>query len=223
MKNMTMIEVVKELQKQGHDVEYYVRKDGGILVRKIDGTKFPTGASGNTMARQIVGADISSARVQQLKYATRAKKTLRAMKTKNIEIEDKIKAEWQRVKRKWNKAFKAKEGKPHPAGYFGWSRIKYTMEHYGKEEALRRIVEAEKYASGIAYEKNVKELAIQVKLAGDKFNSKELADLYDLILENAYAIREEWIRPAYDALYKLNAGVSPKQVANDVRAILRLK
>ena len=134
---MTMMEVVRQLQTQGHEVDFYVRKDGGILVKKIDGERFTTGASGNARARQIVGASISEARISQLKYATRARKV------KKPNIDDAVKKEYDRVKKKWNKAFKAKGGKPHPAGYFGWNRIKYAVEHYGKEEALRRIREAE--------------------------------------------------------------------------------
>ena len=39
---------------------------------------------------------------------------------------------------------------------------------------------------------------------------------------NAYAIKEETIAPAYDELYKLNAGQDPKDVANNLRRILRL-
>ena len=71
---MTMMEVVRQLQAQGHEVDFYVRKDGGILVKNIDGEKFPSGASGNARARQIAGASISEARISQLKYATRARK-----------------------------------------------------------------------------------------------------------------------------------------------------
>lgn len=213
---MTMREVVKQLQEQGHEVDFYVRKDGGILVRKIDGEKYPSGASGNARARQLVGANISEARTSQLKYATRARKV------KKPSLDDDIKREWQRVKKKWNKAFKAKGGKPHPAGYFGWNRINRAIKEYGKEEALRRILEAEKYASGIAYSKNVEYLVKLIKDAGKKLQSKSLLKLADDLSDNAYIIRDEWIKPAYDRLYDLNKGDSPEDVAKDVRAILRL-
>ena len=214
---MTMIEVVQTLQAQGHEIDYYVRKDGGILVKNIDGQKFPSGASGNAVARQMAGAQISEARVAQLKFATRARKV------KKPTLDDEVKKEWQRVKKKWNKAFKAKNGKPHPAGYFGWNRINRAIKEYGREEALRRIREAEKYASGVAYAKNVEQLAGFILDAGTKYNSQALTKLSQDVLENAYAIRDEWIYPAYEALYKLNDGVPPEQVASNVRTILRLK
>lgn len=213
---MTMMEVVRQLQAQGHEVDFYVRKDGGILVKNIDGEKFPTGASGNARARQIAGASISEARISQLKYATRARKV------KKPSLDDEIRKEFERVKKKWNKSFKSKGGKPHPAGYFGWKRIKYAIDHYGREEALRRIREAERYASGIAYTKNVEILAQYIKSVGDQLNSPELIKLSEDLIANAYSIKEEWIKPAYDELYKLNQGVPPKEVAKNTRAILRL-
>lgn len=213
---MTMMEIVKQLQDQGHEVEFYIRKDGGILVRRIDAEKYPSGASGNKRARQIVGATLSEARSSQLKYATRQRKV------KLPDLDAEIEKEYKRVKKKWNKAFKSKEGKPHPAGYFGRNRIKYYIEHYGKEEALNRIKEAEKYASGIAYSADVRILAMFVEDDARKHESQELHDLSKDILENAYSIRDEWIQPAYDELYKLNAGALPEEVAKNVRAILRL-
>ena len=214
---MTMIEVVKELQAQGHEVDFYVRKDGGILVKSIDGKKYPRGASGNKEARSMLGerAQISEARESQLKYATRSRKV-------KYNIDEEIEKEYRRVKRKWNKAFKSKKGKHHPAGYFGKRRIKYLMEHYSKEEVLSRIREAERYASGIAYSKNVIILATFIRNAGAQYKSQELLDLADDLEEQAYSIREEWIQPAYDELYELNHGASPTDVARNTRRILRL-
>lgn len=213
---MTMMQVVRLLQSQGHSVDFYIRRDGGILVRAIDGERYPSGASGNARARQLVGTNISEARAKQLKYATRSRKA------KRVGLDDEVKREFERVKKQWNKAFKSKKGKPHPAGYFGWRRIKYAQDKYGKEEALRRIREAEKYASGIAYAKNVESLAFFIRSAGEQYGSEELKILADDLIANAYTIREEWIAPAYDRLYELNQGVNPKDVANNVRNILRL-
>ena len=210
-----MREVVRQLQSQGHSISFHVRSDGGILIRTLDGVRYQ-GAKGNAVARQLVGITISKARSEQLKYATRARRV------KKPTLDDEIRKEFERVKKKWNKAFKAKGGKPHPAGYFGWARIKYSIEHYGKEETLRRIREAEKYASGIAYQENVRQLAFYIQDCGAQYSSPELTQLGKDLLENAYSIRDEWIKPAYDELYKLNAGVPPKEVAKVTRAILRL-
>ena len=143
-----MIQVVNELVARGHRVTYYKRKDGGILITSIDGVKYKA-AKGNTRAREMVGAELSSARKSQLAYAQRQRRLPRDPK-------DEIYQEYLRVKDIWSKKIKAKKGKKHPAGYFGWKRILYSIKHHDKEEALRRIREAEKYAEGLAYSKNIK-------------------------------------------------------------------
>ena len=212
---MTMIQIVRQLQSQGHSINFHVRSDGGILIRSIDGMHY-SGATGNAVARQMVGVEISKAREKQLKYATRARRI------KAPSLDDELEKEYKRVKKLWSKAFKAKKGEPHPAGYFGKNRIKYAVKHYGREEALRRIREAEKYASGIAYSKNVEELAKFILSVANMYQSPELQKLSEDLVDNAYSIRDEWIKPAYDELYKLNAGVPPKEVARNTRKILRL-
>lgn len=216
MKNKTMRQIVQELMAGGHQVDFYIRKDGGILIRSIDGERF-SGADGNTRAREMTGQEISVARAKQLSYALEVRQH-----PVKIEVKDSIREAYLRVKKKWNKAFKSKKGIPHPAGYFGWKRIKTAIKDYGEEEALRRINEAEKYASGIAYSKNVEHLAGFIKDAGTKYGSQELIKLAEDLLANAYAIRDEWILPAYEKLYDLNDGIDPKQVALETRRILRL-
>ena len=211
-----MREVVQELISKGHQVIYSSRKDGGILIRYIDGKHY-TGAKGNTAARSMTGQELSQARAKQLKYATQVRKH-----PVKVNVSDAIKEEYDRVKKLWDKAFKSKKGIPHPAGYFGWKRIKTSVKYYGEAEALRRISEAEKYASGIAYSKNVKQLAGFILFSGEQYQSEELKKLAQDLTDNAYAIKEEWIYPAYERLYDLNKGHDPKQIAQDVRKILRL-
>lgn len=218
---MTMMQIVQELISQGHQVDVYIRKDGGILIKSIDGQRF-SGAKGNTRAREMTGQKLSEARFAQLKFATGTRKQLRTPSLKKTEIKDAINEEFKRVKKIWNKAFKARKGKPHPAGYFTKARIKKAIRDFGEEEALRRIGEAEKYATGVAYDKNVKYLVAYIRSSAGQYESQELASLADDIEANAYAIREEWIVSAYDELYKLDKGVSPQEVASMVRKILRL-
>lgn len=219
---MTNLQVVQTLIAQGHRIRYSRRSDGGILVKEIDGLRFPSGAKGNQVARQMAGVGFSEAREKQLKYATRTRERYRTHPKSINSVDKEIKERFKEVKKIWGKRFKATKGKPHQAGYFGWSRIQYTIEKYGKAEALRRIEEAERYALGYAYSKNVKYLIIQIRDAGNKYQSNELLNLADDVEANMYQIKEDWIYPAYDELYKLNSGASPKDVAENVRKILRL-
>ena len=214
--NKSMIQIVAELTAKGHNIKYSIRKDGGILIRSIDGEHF-YGAKGNARARAMVGATLSKARSAQLQYATRAR-----MRPVRTTLSERVQQAFERVKKLWRKAFKAKGGKPHPAGYFSKRHIKYVYKQYGEEKALELIAEAERYATGIAYSKNVQHLADYIKMAGTQYESEELNKLADDILLNAHAIKEEWIYLAYQALYDLNTGKDPKEVAQKVRRILRL-
>ena len=70
---MSVRELVKALRKEGHKVTYRKRKDGGILIKSIDGQKFK-GAKGNLLARQMLGINLSEKRALQSRYATVKKK-----------------------------------------------------------------------------------------------------------------------------------------------------
>lgn len=214
--NKSMIQIVAELTAKGHNIKYSIRKDGGILIRSIDGEHF-YGAKGNARARAMVGATLSEARSAQLKYATQVR-----VHPVKIEVKEEIKEAYLRVKKIWNRAFRAKGGKPHPAGYFGWKRIKTSIKEWGEEEAMRRILEAEKYATGIAYSKNVQHLVDYIRMTAEQVESNELKQLAEDLADSAYTIRDEWTLPAYEALYALNKGRDPKEVAQKVRRILRL-
>lgn len=213
--------IASELMSQGHQIEFYVRKDGGILITNIDGQKF-SGAKGNERARQMTGQKLSEARFAQLKYATASKKLLNSPRFKKIKVPDAVKKEYERVHGKWTKAFKAKGGKPHPAGYFGKVRLLKAVERGGEEGAKTSISEAERYSTGIAYSKNVETLAVQIEIAGANYESDELMQLAQDLRDNASSIKDEWIYPAYQELYKLDKGYDIREVVNNVRKILRL-
>lgn len=212
---MTMMKVVSQLQKEGHKVTYYIRKDGGILIKSIDGRSY-SGATGNAAARSMVGATISEARTSQLKYITKERSKRRRT------LEGKVAEEYKKVKKVWNKRFKAKKGEASGHGYLPRSKVRYIYETYGEEEALRRLSNMERYAMGIAYPENIQALADEVMRLANLKHSTELSKLADDILANkeTNVIKEESLYPAYEELYKINQGEDPRTVAISVRVIL---
>ena len=68
--NMKVKSLVSELLKRGYDVTYRIRKDGGILITSIDSHKYK-GATGNRVARMLLGEELSARRKQQLTKITR--------------------------------------------------------------------------------------------------------------------------------------------------------
>ena len=215
---MTVREIIKKLEAQGHIITWRERSDGGVLITSIDGKKY-TGAKGNSIARTMIGVELSKKRESQLSGATKTKKLLRT-------APQRVKERWRKVRDLWRKTFKPRGGKPNPAGTLSWKRIKYALDMYGEEEAMRRLDEAERYAQGLAYTKNVEALAEYIAMYSEQLDDPEMKKEYksiaDTLMENIYMIREEWIPKAYEELYKINAGKNAKEVARRVRRILHL-
>lgn len=213
---MNVRQIVNKLRSEGHSVTYYVRKDGGILIKTIDGQRF-TGATGNMYARAMSGATLSTKRAAQLSRITWTGKRAKSY------IEDReIKRLLQKVQRKWNQAFPHKRGEIPAVGLKTSKKVKWSLEHKGKEETIRLLQEAERYASGKAYSENIRQLADYVEDSGVKLNSDDLLQLAQDIRESAWMIKEDSIQPAYHELYKLNQGADPKEVARLVRKVLQI-
>ena len=196
---MTIRQIAKELTAQGYDIRYRVRKDGGVLITKINNQRF-TGATGNKLARQILGQDISEPRRAQLERIT----------SERTDVENLYK-EYLRVKRKWTKA-----NLPKNAGKLTFKKFKKAIKEKGKAEALRFLGEKEKYASGIAYSKNVEALASYVEQTASLIEADEFYDLAEEIRANDGNIRDEWIQPAYDELYRVNTEPITDSLINDI-------
>ena len=194
---MTIREIIEELTKQGHVVEFYERPDGGVLIKSIDGVKFK-GATGNAMARQMTGQTISEKRKSQLTKITESRTT------GNKEL-DKI---LRKVQKKWNKAFGKKKKRKKGAGKITAQKVKWRLEHKGLEETKRSLKEKEKYAEGIAYELNVQSLADEVRRTGEiysEFDPNGEFERIALFIESTMnSFREEWIYPCYEVLYEID-------------------
>lgn len=225
VKHKTMREVVSDLEKQGHSVTYYVRKDGGILIQSIDGQRF-TGATGNMYARAMIGETLSTKRANQLSRITWSGKRAKSqISNKYKKIKDKLK----QVQRKWREAF----GVNPPVGKKTSKKVKWQIENKGVEETERLLNEAERYAKGQAYTKNIGYLVDRILDYAEKFKIKndgkpsdvqlKLINLADEIMDNKDKIMEKKILVAYEALYDLDHGIPPEDVINNVRGILGLK
>ena len=211
---MNLRQIVDKLRQEGHSITFYVRKDRGILVKTIDGQRF-TGAEGNKVVRAMAGQTLSAKRSAQLSRITYTGERAKAY------FEDReVKRLLRRVQRKWNKAFPHKRGESPSVGLKTSKKIKWSLEHRGREETIRLLTEAERYASGKAYTENIRQLADHVEDSGLKYQSDDLIQLANDIRENAWMILEESIQPAYDRLYDLNKGEDPREIAKDVRKIL---
>lgn len=212
---MTMREIVQVLRDDGHKVEYRNRKDGGILITAIDSTSF-TGASGNNMARILVGdrAKLSASRKTQLKI-------IKPAKGKKEKID--VLTEDDKAKIKEIQKIYSKNKVPISQGRITRRLIRKIIKEEGRVKALEKLQQAERYASGFATSKTLDALTGYINQINALVESELLDELVDKINANDGLIRDEWIKPAYDALYMINKGKPIEDVVNEVETILHLK
>lgn len=216
-RNLTIREIIKILREEGHTVEFYERKDGGVLIKSIDGVKYK-GASGNKVGRWMSGQTISEKRASQLQKITttgaRAKKTI---------TDTEVKKALQKAQRVWNKAFPHKRGEKPDVGLKTSKQVKWNLEHKGKEETLRLLKESERYARGLAYHEGIKDFVEQLQEWNKKKKNPSVAQLISDIIIKQDKIRFEWLMDAYSTAYKLNdATYSTEDVVRMIRGNLHL-
>lgn len=149
---MKLINLVKELQAQGVDIKYRVRKDGGILITQVSGMRF-TAAEGNRFVRKMTGETLSEDQLKQREKIKPPKKISPARR-KKPPIPENVKKQIQKLQRLYRKD--KKRGKPTISNY------RYNVEHYGEEEANRLLKQSEYYVKGIAYTENIEALIMRL-------------------------------------------------------------
>ena len=192
---VTIKMIINTLEEKGNKVTYYKRKDGGYLIKSINGEKF-SGAKGNAKAREMVGAKISRKRASQLANITYVNKEFR--KLPSI-----VKKEFYDVKKSWNT--NVKNGK-----YKKGTALKVYQE-YGQEELLYKSIQNQRYALGLARYNNVDMFLYWlddiIRMIENATKAKLLQILRDRISEKKSLIREydlqDVILMIYDALHDL--------------------
>ena len=211
---MTIRAIIGALQQKGYSISFRKRRDGGVIITKIGEERF-SGAKGNLLARSLLGESLSTKRSEQLSKITKERTELKELYK-----------EYRRVTRKWRTS-----NLPTSAGKMSFKKFKRAIKEQGKEKALEFLYEKEKYASGLAYSKNIKALALYIEELASRLDDFDYdgGDLYDLardVENNDGNIRDEWLKPAYDELYKLNNEPLTdnliKEIVRNVKRILHI-
>ena len=171
-KSMSMRQVVDMMRNVGYKVSFYVRKDGGIRITKIDGRTF-RGSSGNVRAREIVGTQLSERRAKQLSKLETPKGKGSYDKRRRKKLDKEVVKKIHKIQRQFNKT--KSEGKPTQKNY------RWVLEHFGKEEADRLLSQADLYSRGIAYDLNIDALVERLTMDMEKADTKDQAKIQALI------------------------------------------
>ena len=177
------------------------------------------GATGNMYGRALIGEKLSTKRANQLSRITWTGKRAKSQISHKY---DAVKKQLERTQRIWRKAF----GKDSPVGKITAKKVKWSIEHRGEEETKRLLKEAERYAKGKAYTKNIQHLVDYIRDTADRvrITSPESAmlldNLADDMVSNAWMIKEEAIYPTYYELYKINQGIPIEDIVRNIRRII---
>lgn len=217
-KSMSMRQVVNMMEQVGYKVSFYVRKDGGIRITKIDGRTF-RGSSGNVRAREIVGTKLSERRARQLSKLTTPKGKGSYDKRRKKKLDEGVIKRIQKIQRQFKKT--KSEGQPTRRNY------RYVLEHYGKAEADRLLSQADLYSRGIAYDLNIDALKDRLTSDMEKLPAKDQIKVQKLIdrLESMKGVlKETTLQKIVDetgSLYQWEQGrINTDEMIRSVNSIL---
>lgn len=195
---MTIKNIIDELRKLGMNVEARKRCDGGYIITKINNMTF-SGAKGNQYARQVLGVELSQARIEQTSF--NVKKYIAGKKQKTLDEE--MKKKLRKVQKTWRKNKVGGEAK------ITAKKVKRHLKEHGREETEEYLRKMNRYGEGYAYEENVEYLAQYIEDVArglDLTNEKYAAKFYELaeqVRSRSAFFREDWIQRVYQVLYSI--------------------
>ena len=193
---MKVEEMIKAMEEMGFKVSARKRTDGGMIISKINNMTF-TGSKGNSYARQVLGIEMSQARIEQVHY--NVAKYIEGSK-KKATLDQEMKGKLRKVQRLWRK-----QG---VKGRITAKKVKWHIKEHGRKEAMENLEKMTRYGQGLAYEENVEYLAKYVEdLARGVLTSDQLQDdlftLANYIRSKAGEFNEEWIAKCYEYCYEI--------------------
>ena len=187
--------MIKELEKMGFKVNARRRTDGGWIITKINEMTF-TGASGNQYARQILGVQLSQARIEQTAF--NVTKYIKGAKKPKDQIDEEMLKELRKVQRLWRKK---KVG-----ARITKRKLRWHLKEGGRQEAWDYLKKMSRYGQGYAYEENVIYLAkyIEDVAQGCPSDYKDrVLQVASFVRANIETFKESWIHDIYSYWYEV--------------------
>ena len=214
---MTLKQIVNALKSQGHAINFRQRKDGSIVITRIDGKSYAN-KSGNAKARSLLGVTLTSAQRQQLEDIKTEKGKFGHKKLSALPKA--LKRELKNVQRHFKK-LGVEAGMPTTAN------IRWYLTHPEEApySAKERLKEAERYSKGLAYSKAIEGMRRQLleninylREHGDKESAQRLVKIRAYLKAHAKDIKETQLAELANRIYDARRG-SWKSVIADAEGI----
>lgn len=192
---MKVEEMIKELEKLGFKVNARRRTDGGRIITKINSISF-SGAKGNQYAREVLGVELSQARIEQVHF--NVNKYIKGAKKPKNQVDEEMIKELKRVQRLWRKnKIGARITK---------RKLRWHLKEGGRKEAWDYLKKMSRYGQGYAYEENVIYLAKYIEdiALGSPDNYKnKILNVASYIRSKIDTFKEVWIHEIYSYWYEV--------------------
>ena len=191
---MNVAKMIKELEKMGFKVDSRRRTDGGWIITKINDMSF-SGAGGNQYAREVLGVELSQARIEQTHF--NVVKYIKGKKAKGT-IDEEMTKELRKVQRIWRKnKVGARVTK---------KKLRWHLKEGGRREAMDYLKKMSRYGQGYAYTENVLYLAKYIEDIANgcpsKYQSK-VRQVAEAVRSKIDTFKEAWISEIYSFWYEV--------------------
>ena len=205
---MNVGQMIKELQKMGFKVDARRRTDGGWIITKINDMTF-SGASGNQYARQVLGVELSQARIEQVHF--NVTKYIKGSKKPKDSLDEELVKKLRKVQRVWRKQkVNARITK---------SKLRWHLSQEGRAAAEKYLERMTRYGKGFAYEENVMYLAKYIedsaKVVGDNQLKNTTLNIANEVRARAATFKEAWISEIYSWWYEVNESAQQTGIADN--------
>ena len=223
---MTNREIAELLKSLGYDVKYRERKDGGILITKIDGTSF-SGAKGNAKAREMAGVlgfkntTLSAKRAKQLKMI----KPKKRQGVKKLEaVPEDVRSKIKDLQKKYKKTSDITK---RDAGSVGIRHYRYMKKKYGDREARAYLERAERYIEGYAYSENIQSLILRINMDADSLPTqygdklRSVSEALEMANRDGY-IKTETINHIVELLYDFEKDYGTVKTEQELNTLVNI-
>lgn len=194
---MKLIDIVKQLQREGHSVEYRVRSDGGIIITKINDTKFKTIPEGNRLARAMTGIALSPARAVQTQ--SNIIKFIKGHKKPQEKVSENLRKMLSKAQRLWRKNQIGGTARPT------MRKVRWRLINEGMTSAQDYLENMTKYAEGIANRGSMYSLIARLERLTIQFPEymDNIARLINKLLTMMSTFKEDWIHASLEIIYDI--------------------
>ena len=205
---MKLEDVVKAFSVR-YNVEYVKRKEGGIIIKSINGVKYK-GKSGNVYFRKLANATLSNAQKEAIRAGSSKKKAIAEAKEQGLPKPRKARKkkplklgkQLSKRLRKTRKAFKElDENQKRIVGTPTRKKILQSLKREGRKATTQKLKEAERYAKGKIYSAQMEFIIKRIEETAD-MRGEDVSELVDFLRAHKNSFYEERFIAFKEEMYK---------------------